>query len=193
MFSTGFDTLEIYNGYHPIFVGGEVVDQNAELVLRDWMNFLSFGFTPTPVGVSDTHTWIADPAGMPRTLVAVPDDSPTAIAMGIGDDITNTLTGQRGIARDVIVTNGAVHAASASTASGIGHKVARTGRARSRSTSRSRTPIWAPIDTIEFFANETRSRSFERRSGADRADLVLHDEAAAELSLRIGDGRRAVR
>ncbi len=154
LFGTGFDTLEIYDGFSPTTtVDGERPDQKAELVMRDWMNFLSFGFTPTPTGVSDTHTWVADPAGMPRTLVAVPDDSPAAVAAGLKSQITQTLSGANGAPRDVIVTNGPF----------IRFTVAGAGPGRIATPVAGplaihvevHSPLWAPVDTIEIFANTT--------------------------------------
>ena len=153
MFSTGFDTVEVYNGFHPITVDGERLDQKAEVVLRDWMNFLSFGFTPVPTGVSDTHTWIADPAGMPRTLVAVPDDSPAAVAAGLKDQVATTLTGAGGAPRNVIVTNGPFVQFTVDGAS-PGRTVAHASGPLAIHVE-VHSPLWAPIDTVEIFANST--------------------------------------
>ena len=153
MFGTGFDTLEIYNGFHVAIVDGERQDDRAELIVRDWMNFLSFGFVATPTGVSDTHTWIADPAGMPRTLVAVSDDSPASIAAGVGAQVANTLTGKAGSPRDVVVTNGPFVRFTVD-GMGIGRTVAHTTGPLLVHVE-SHAPVWAPVDTVEVFANAT--------------------------------------
>lgn len=150
LFSPTFDTLEIYNGFHPLTVDGERLDDRNERILRDWMTFLSFGFAPTPTGVSDTHTWIADPAGMPRTLVAVPDDSPAAVASGLLDTVVTTLLGTNNTARDVIVTNGPFVKLTVN-GEGIGRTVTSAGPLAIHVESHS--PLWAPVDTLELFAN----------------------------------------
>lgn len=149
LFAPTFDTLEIFNGFHPITVDGERLDDKAERILRDWMSFLSFGFAPTPTGVSDTHTWIADAAGMPRTLVAVPDDSPTAVAAGLLDTVVATLLGSN-TPRDVVVTNGPFVKLTVN-GEGIGHTVTSAGPLSIHIESHS--PVWMPVDTIELFAN----------------------------------------
>jgi hypothetical protein len=153
MFGTNFDTVEVMNGFHVSTVDGERLDTRAETILRDWMNFLSFGFAPTPTGVSDTHTWIADPAGMPRTLVAVADDSPAAVAAGIGPQIADVLTGANGHARDVVITNGPFLVF---TVDGMG--IARTVSHTSGPLAihlEAHAPAWMPLDMVEVFANST--------------------------------------
>ncbi len=116
---------------------------------------LSLGFYVTPAGDSDTHTVTADPLGMPRTYVRVPDDSPDALASGHGvDEVVATQTGYVGLPRDVVVTDGPM----------IDVKVAGT-PALGRTLTSQNQPVtfdvtviaadWAPFDTIEVFANAT--------------------------------------
>ena len=150
LFSPTFDTLEVFNGFHPLTVEGERLDEKSERVLRDWMSFLSFGFAPTPTGVSDTHTWISDAAGMPRTLVAVPDDSPAAVASGLLEQVVATILGASGTARDVVVTNGPFMKFTVG-GEGIGRTVTSPGPLAIHVESHS--PVWAPVDTVEVFAN----------------------------------------
>src|SRR5262249_26748695 len=102
LFAPTFDAHEIFNGHlvPKVAVDGERIDQRVDINLRDWMNFLSFGFLPTPTGVSDSHEWVSSPGALPRTLVRVPDDSPAAIAAGLEDAIVATVSGQ-GVPRDV--------------------------------------------------------------------------------------------
>lgn len=154
MFAPTFDAVEIYNGHHlpEMVMDGERMDVNVDYNLRDWMNFLSFGFTPVPTGVSDAHGRHADVGAMPRTLVRVPDDSPAAIAAGLEEPIIRTLTGQ-GVNRDVIVTNGPFVQLSVD-GTGIGGTVAHaSGPLAIKVTVQ--TPAWAPVDTVEIFANNT--------------------------------------
>jgi hypothetical protein len=157
MFGTGFDTVEVCNGYHVIVEDGERHDQRAENIMRDWMNFLSFGFLPTPVGVSDTHTYIADPAGMPRTLVAIPDDSPASVAAGIRDPIVATLKGQ-GVPKDVVVTNGPFLRFTVD-GQGIGRTITHLSVGNKVAPLaihlEVHSPVWTVVDTVEVFANAT--------------------------------------
>jgi len=154
MFSTNFDTVEIYNGHHltkmPIM--GERLDERVDINLKDWMNFLSFGFTPAPTGVSDSHEWISSPAALPRTLVRVPDDSQAAIAAGLEDAVIATLLG-KSVPKDVIVTNGPFMKFTVD-GKGIGSTVTRASGAPVIHVE-VQSPDWMPIETIEVFANST--------------------------------------
>lgn len=153
LFAPTFDTHEIYNGFHIIATAeGDRVDGRVDTNLRDWMNFLSFGFTPAPTGVSDSHEWISSPGGLPRTLVRVPDDSQAAIAHGLADEVIRTLRGD-GVPKDVIVTNAPFIQFSVD-GKGVGDTVAHSGGPLALHVAAS-APSWAAIDTIEIFANET--------------------------------------
>lgn len=155
LFSDRFDSLEVYNGTDSSLPDrdGERHDRKTERVLRDFMNFVSFGFTPAAVGSSDTHGRI-EPAGLPRTLVRVRDDSSAALTAGAVDAVVATVTG-RGVPRDLIVTSGPMLQLSAGTGAnraGIG------GTARPEGDTlhielEVRTSEWAPINTLELFAN----------------------------------------
>jgi len=158
MFDATFDAVEIYNGFTlpKVPVDGERLDVKAELNLRDFMNFLSFGFTPTPTGVSDSHYLYGEGGGLPRTLVRVPDDSPTAIAAGLTDAVVATVSG-RGVPKDIVVTNGPflqLRVGGGATAN-IGATVTAPGDGKIPVHVDVTAPPWAPIDTIELFANST--------------------------------------
>jgi hypothetical protein len=154
LFSEKFDTLELFNGFHlSPDTDGRLVDVKVETIMHDWMNFLSFGFTPTPVGVSDTHEWYSSPAGLPRTLVAVPDDSEAALRAGVKDQIVATLTGTGGVARDVVVTNGPFMQLTVDGA-GIGRMVQHTSGPLTIHVG-VQSPGWMQVDTVEIFANNT--------------------------------------
>jgi hypothetical protein len=157
MFAPTFDTLEIFNGHHlgKMPVEGERLDSRVDLHLKDWMNFLSFGFRPAPTGVSDTHQWISSPAALPRTLVRVPDDSSAAINAGLEDGIITTLTGRNGAPKDLIVTNGPFMKLTVD-GTGIGGTVAHSAAATPLAVHvEVHAPVWMPIETIELFANNT--------------------------------------
>ncbi len=169
LFAPTFDSHEIYNGFHlpAMVVDGERVDQKVDINLRDWMNFLSFGFTPTPTGVSDSHEWISSPGGLPRTLVRVPDDSPGAISAGLEDAVVATLSG-KGVPHDVVVTN-APFLQFTVDGMGIGSTVAHASGPLAMHLTVV-TSTWAPVDTVEIFANNTFD--IPTPKGMDPAALV---------------------
>lgn len=155
LFSDRFDSLEVFNGADSSLPDrdGERHDRKTERVLRDFMNFVSFGFTPAAVGSSDTHGRV-EPAGLPRTLVRVQDDSPAALAAGAADAVVATVLG-RGVPRDLIVTSGPMLQLAAGTG---GNRAGIGGTARPEGDTlrielEVRTTEWAPINTLEVFAN----------------------------------------
>ena len=115
------------------------------------MNFVSFGFTPTAVGDSDSHQWYSVPAGLPRTLVAVPDDSAAALQAGIADDVANTVSGVA--PRDVVVTNGPFVKLTVD-GTGIGRTATHAGGPLTIHVEVT-SAAWAAVDTVELFANAT--------------------------------------
>ncbi len=151
LFSDQFDSVEVYNGFHLVTANGEVIDELVDANLRDWMDFVSFGFTPTAVGDSDSHQWYSVPAGLPRTLVAVPDDSAAALQAGVADDVANTVSGMA--PRDVVVTNAPFLKLTVDGA-GIGHTAAHAGGPLQIHVEVT-TAAWAAVDTVELFANAT--------------------------------------
>ena len=84
LWSDQFTGLEIWNGFTMLDTNDDGLREDTKLdrVMRDWLSMLSIGFYVTPAGNSDTHTTVADPAGMPRTYVRVADDSSAALADG---------------------------------------------------------------------------------------------------------------
>jgi hypothetical protein len=159
LFSDRFDSIEVYNGLDSSAPDrdGERHDATTERVLRDFMNFLSFGFTPAAVGASDTHSRL-EPAGLPRTLVRVRDDSAAALRDGsVADEVVKTVGGKGGAPRDLIVSSGPMLQLSAGTGTnraGIGG-TARPDGDTLHLELEARTTEWAPIDTLEVFANST--------------------------------------
>ena len=168
LFSDRFNSLEVYNGLASTAPDrdGERHSAGTERVLRDYMNFLSLGFIPAAVGSSDTHGR-TEPAGLPRTLVRVSDDSPAALRSGVADEVVATLTAQGTALRDLYSTSGPVlrlWAGSGARRVGIGGTTQpEPGDPRSpeqadgllRLEVEALCTEWAPIDTIEVFANST--------------------------------------
>jgi hypothetical protein len=159
LFAGNFNAEEVYLGFWPdrdiTLADGERQDMLANTNLRDFMTFLSFGFAPTAVGDSDTHQRWSVPSGIPRNLVRVPDDSPAAIAAGIGDDVVRTMSGQA--PRDVVVTNGPMITLAVGpnpAAGGIGRTVTLpAGATQLLVHVEAQAAEWAPFDTVELYAN----------------------------------------
>ena len=164
LFSDAFDVLEVWNAAH----GARQVDETNddgwdELVgldsmLRDWLNFLSFGRMLGAVGNSDSHRREADPAGLPRTLVRVPDDTPGTITPELGEDVVATLKGSGPTPFDFVVSNGPVIGVSVDggASSAIGRVVGpATAGEPVTFTVRVQVPAWMALDTVELFANST--------------------------------------
>lgn len=168
VFSDRFNSLEIFNGLEAAAPDrdGERHSQGTERVLRDYMNFLSLGFIPAAVGSSDTHGR-AEPSGLPRTLVRVSDDSAAALRAGVAADVVATLTAEGGAPRDLYSTSGPVlrlWAGSGARRVGIGGTTqpepGDPGDPEQASgvvhlEVEALCTEWAPVDTIEVFANST--------------------------------------
>ena len=152
-----FNALEVWRGMGASDANGDGVREltSLDLVLRDWFNFLSFGFAVTPLGNSDTHSAFSRANGLPRTYVRVSDDSSQAIESGtIVPEVLAALSGAS--ARDVVVTNGPHITVSLAgqSRSAIGRVV--DGQSGSVTFDVVITaPRWAEIDTLEVFANAT--------------------------------------
>jgi len=156
LWSDQFTGLEVWNGFSIVDsnMDGERENQSLDRVMRDWLSMLSLGLYVTPAGDSDTHKSIADPVGMPRTLVRVADDSSTALANGTAiDEVLATQTGANNTPRDIVVTNGPMIDVQVGGQPALGRVVASTGPISVTVTVTS--PDWAAFDTLEVFANST--------------------------------------
>lgn len=157
LWSDKFNALEVWNGFSIADSNGDGLRENRSLdrVLFDWFSMLSLGFYVTPFGNSDTHTLIADPAGMPRTYIRVPDDSPDALASpAVVDAVLATQTGANNTPRDVVVTNGPWIDVRHNNQPALGRPITSTDQAVELVVTVT-SPEWAKIDTIEVFANAT--------------------------------------
>ena len=66
----GFDAIEVFNGDHYAQIA------KVEECMRDWYALLEAGYRVTATGNSDSHKLTFHEPGVPRNLVAVPDDDP---------------------------------------------------------------------------------------------------------------------
>jgi hypothetical protein len=157
LWSDKFNGLEVWNGFTMADSNGDMLRENKSLdrVMRDWISMLSLGFYVTPAGNSDTHTIVADPAGMPRTYVRVADDSADALASPFSvDAVIATQTGANNTARDVVVTDGPMIDVKVSNAPALGRVVTATNSSITLVVTVTAAD-WAKFDTLEVFANST--------------------------------------
>ncbi|HEY4242749.1 MAG TPA: CehA/McbA family metallohydrolase [Kofleriaceae bacterium] len=156
LWSDQFTGLEIWNGFA---IGDSNHDgvrevESLDHVMRDWLSMLSLGFEPTPAGDSDTHTTVADPAGMPRTYVRVANDSADALADGTAvDAVVQTQTGANSTPRDVVVTDGPMIGVTVGGQPALGSVWDGSGGITLTVTIQAAD--WAQFDTLEVFANTT--------------------------------------
>ena len=155
LWSDKFNGLEVWNGFAMVDSNkdGQREILSLDRVMRDWLSMLSIGFFVTPAGNSDTHTLIADPAGMPRTYVRVPDDSAQALSLpSTVDNVLATQTGANGTARDVVVTDGPMIDVRVAANPVLGRVVDATNTSVTAVVTVTAAD-WAKFDTLEVFAN----------------------------------------
>jgi len=93
--SWNFDSVEVLNenygwGYHDAEVSDVPTRKSRHSVLRDWYNMLNAGRHIAAVGNSDSHTVIANIAGVPRNFVHVGyDDASNINPADVTDAIRN--------------------------------------------------------------------------------------------------------
>jgi len=157
LWSDRFNGLEVWNGFTIADSNGDGLRENKSLdrVMRDWLSMLSMGFYVTPAGNSDTHTIVADPAGMPRTYVRVTDDSANALMSPSSvDAVIATQTGANNTARDVVVTDGPMIDVKVGNAPALGRVVSSANQPVTITVTVTAAD-WAEFDTLEVFANTT--------------------------------------
>ncbi len=157
LWSDQFNGLEVWNGFTIADSNNDMLRENKSLdrVMRDWLSMLSLGFYVTPAGNSDTHTTANDLVGMPRTFVAVPDDSSSALANGSAvASVLATQTGSNNTARDIVVSNGPMIDVKVGSMAVLGRVVSSSGTSTTFTVTLT-SPEWAEIDTLEVFANST--------------------------------------
>jgi hypothetical protein len=157
LWSDQFNALEIWNGFTIADSNGDGLRENKSLDrdMRDWLALLSLGFYATPTGNSDSHTYVNDPLGMPRTYVRVPDDSPAALASGAAvDAVLATQTGANATPRDVVITNGPFIDVRVNNVPVLGRAVSSVNQPVTLTVTIA-SPDWAEFDTLEVFANST--------------------------------------
>ncbi len=163
-FTDTFDALEVWigddRGQVNAFLG-----QNA----GDWFNMLNQGYRRTGVSDSDTHARTTGQAGIPRTFVASPTDSPSALA-AIGDTLSQNVNDGRAFGSNGPIMRVRVLAASTGQEGrlelGFPTEIATTdGTVEVQVDVES--PTWAEFDRVEYYVNTTTTcASTNRESGA---------------------------
>ena len=101
--SWDFDSIEVLNenegwGFHDAETTDLNVRRSKHSVLRDWYNMLNAGRTIAAVGNSDSHTVIANIAGIPRNYIYTGNDDasnidPAVVVNAIREGRMSTTTG----------------------------------------------------------------------------------------------------
>ena len=157
LWSDRFNGLEVWNGFSLSDSNGDMLRENKrlDLVMRDWLSMLSLGFYVTPAGNSDTHTIVSDPLGMPRTYVAVADDSSAALMSPASlDAVLATQTGANNTPRDIVITDGPMIDVRVANAPALGRVVSAVNTSVTLEVTITAAD-WAHFDTLEVFANST--------------------------------------
>lgn len=161
LFSDDFNALEVWNRFGILDTDGDGVMEitGLDTTMRDWFNFMSFGKPVTPVASSDTHYEVLELMGLPRTFVrvGVGMDSPDAIENGTAliREVLDNLGRADNTPTDVILSDGPMlHV----TVNGDTAPLGKTHDGGAGSITVDvlvQSPMWAEIDTIELFANNT--------------------------------------
>ena len=157
MWDLSFNALEVWNqlGMKDTNQDGRREPYQLDVVMKDWFNFVSFGFPVVPMGNSDTHSLVSDTIGVPRTMVRVDDDSADALESGdVVGSLLDTLLARGPTPHDIVVTNGPHIRVTeeGSDASAIGQVLSGAGGEVTLAID-VQSPRWAAFDTIEVFAN----------------------------------------
>ncbi len=164
-FDSGFNALEVWIGDDRTQVYTNFLGQNV----GDWFNLLNQGIVRSGVSDSDTHVKIGGQAGIPRTMVASPTDTPgnlAAIAHTLSDDVN---AGRAFGTNSPIVRVTATAASTGETgglALGLPTTIATTDGAVDVHVD-IQSPVWAEFDRVEYYVNSTTTRSTtSKQSGA---------------------------
>ena len=149
--SLDFDAIEVINGLWTWASEqqGCSVEHNVHVRLWAWFNFLNMGRRYTGTGNTDSHTAMDVGNGYPRNMIRVSRDDPAAVDMG---EVIESLRGMK-----TLVTNGPfVEVSLRSPASGEEGGMGALIHAPDGDVElaiRVTSPLWAPFDRIEIYAN----------------------------------------
>ncbi len=156
-FTDDMDALEIWIGDDRGQIFGNFLGENA----GSWFNLLNQGIITTGIADSDTHSRWTTQAGVPRSMVASPNDNPGALS-ALADTLSVNVNDGR-----VVGTNGPmvrVQAFAASTAQtgslelGFPTTIATTD-GEVDITVDIQSPTWVEFDKVEYYINSTTTRT----------------------------------
>jgi hypothetical protein len=164
-FPTAFNALEVWIGDDRGQVYTNFLGQNA----GDWFNLLNQGYRRSGVADSDTHQRTTGQAGIPRTFVASPTDSPGALG-AIGDTLSQNVNDGRAFGSNGPIVRVRVVAASTSQEArlelGYPTEIA-TSDGSVQVDVDVESPAWAEFDRVEYYVNTTTTcSSSNKESGA---------------------------
>ncbi len=149
--SLDFDAIEVINGLWTWAreQKGRSIEYNIHIRLWAWFNFLNMGRLYTGTGNTDSHTSVDVGNGYPRNMISVGHDDPAGV------DISEVVESLRGMKN--LITNGPfVEIRLRSPASGEEGGMGALVHAPDGDVElaiRVASPIWAPFDRIEIYAN----------------------------------------
>ncbi|GMV40449.1 MAG: hypothetical protein AMXMBFR64_21650 [Myxococcales bacterium] len=144
LWSEKFTAMELYNGFSVTKLWSTT---------NWWMTFLNRGFRVTGTAVTDTHSLIKDPGGVPCSYVRMPEGKDTiapldaaAFAAAVN---AGRLVGSNGPLLDVRLVDPAT-----GDEAEVGETLALSGKAMQLVVN-IQTPRWYTVDKVEVFSNAT--------------------------------------
>jgi hypothetical protein len=164
-FTDTFNALEIWIGDDRGQINNLFLGQN----IGDWFNLLNQGIVRTAVADSDTHSRIGTQAGIPRSMVASPNDAPGALS-AIADTLSANVNAGRLVGTNAPMVRVTANAASTGETAGLALGLPRTIATTDGSvdvTVQIQSPLWAEFDRVEYYVNSTTTKTIvTKNSGA---------------------------
>jgi hypothetical protein len=143
LWSEKFTAVELYNGFDREKLWG---------IMNWWLTFLNRGFRVTGTAVTDTHSLIKDPGGIPRSYVRMPEGKDVITPL---DEAAFTAAINQG---KVVGTNGPLLDVQlvepvSGDAAGVGETLSIDGSKALELRVSVQTPYWYKVDRIEIVSN----------------------------------------
>ncbi len=153
-----FDAFEVLN--ENFGIGWRDAPDNKFSVKQDWYNMLNQGIKKTGLGNSDSHSVIAQIAGVPRNYIKSSTDIPT--------EITNEEMAQSVKNQQVTVARGLFVNMTTMKGEGIGSTVNLTGKAKSLTLNLEvQAPSWITCHKAELVENGEVIQTFDIPESTD--------------------------
>ena len=181
--SLDFDAIEVINGLWTWASEqqGRSVEHNVHVRLWAWFNFLNMGRRYTGTGNTDSHTAVDVGNGYPRNMIRVSRNDPAAVDVG---EVIESLRGMKNL-----VTNGpfvevSLRSPASGEEGGMGDLV-HTPDGDVELAIRVTSPLWAPFDRVEIYANTELPGDLDRFN-----PYRLSEYAARIIEVASGSTRR---